>query len=346
MRNGDIPVAEADLLETRIWVGRATPCAPWNVLMISIQQRTGAKQVRRQPDMIRLLKRFTMKRTITSLIAALVTTVVLSAAEPVIIPLWPNGAPGFEDKKNIPENAESYWVRNIHNPSITVFLPPKEKATGAAVLICPGGGHRELVFKAEGTQAAEFLAEQGVVAIALKYRLGREEGVPYKVDVHAKEDARRAMRVIRSHAREWGIDPQRVGIMGFSAGGEVVSMVTYDSGEGDPNAADPIDRLGYHPNFQIMIYPGPLGIPETIPADAPPAFLLVANDDRGASRVVASLFQKYRDARRPVEVHVLSKGGHGFNMGDRSKLKSVNTWPQRLADWLADNEYFQTATAE
>jgi acetyl esterase/lipase len=285
-----------------------------------------------------------MKQTITSIIAALATTVVLSAADPIVIPLWPNGAPGFEDKGDIPEKAESYWVKNIHNPSITVFLPPKERATGAAVLICPGGGHRELVFKAEGAQAAEFLAEQGMVAIALKYRLAREEGSPYKVGIHPKEDARRAMRLIRSHATEWGIDPQRVGIMGFSAGGEVVSMVTYDSGDGDPNAFDPIDRLNYRPNFQIMIYPGPLGIPETIPADAPPAFLLVANDDRGASRVVASLFQKYRDARRPVELHVLSKGGHGFNMGDRSKLAAVNTWPQRLADWLADNEYFAVDT--
>ncbi len=283
-----------------------------------------------------------MKHTTLSLLFAVGAASTLCAAEPLIIPLWPNGAPGFEDKRDIPEKAESYWVKNIHNPSITVFLPPKEKATGAAVLICPGGGHRELVFKAEGTQAAEFLAEQGVVAIALKYRLGREEGSPYKVDVHAKEDGERAMRVIRSHAKEWGVDPDRVGIMGFSAGGEVVSMVTYDSVEADANAADLVDQLSCHPNFQIMIYPGPLGIPDTIPADAPPAFLLVANDDRGASRVVASLFQKYRDARRPVELHVLSKGGHGFNLGDRSLLKSVNTWPQRLADWLSDNDCFAT----
>ena len=140
-----------------------------------------------------------------------------------------------------------------------------------------------------------------MAAFALKYRLGRENDSPYKIDVHAREDGLRAMRLVRSRAEEWGIDPKRVGIMGFSAGGEVASMVAYSPGEGDPDADDPIDRLNGRPDFQILIYPGPLGIPEKVPKDAPPAFLLVANDDRGASRVVASLFQKYRDAGTPVE---------------------------------------------
>jgi len=284
-----------------------------------------------------------MKHLATVFLSAAISSSLLTAAEPQVIPLWPKGAPGFEDKRAIPERAESYWVKNIHNPSITAFLPPKDKANGAAILVCPGGGHRELVFNAEGVEPAKYLSDLGVAAFALKYRLGREEGSPYQVDVHPKEDARRAMRVIRSHAAEWGIDPNRVGIMGFSAGGEVVSMVAYDSGDGDPNAADPIARLSYHPDFQIMIYPGPLGIPETIPANAPPAFMLVANDDRGASGVIASLFQKYRAARRPVELHVFSKGGHAFNMGNRSKLATLKGWPQRLADWLGDNDYFPAA---
>jgi acetyl esterase/lipase len=134
--------------------------------------------------------------------------------------------------------------------------------------------------------------------------------------------------------------------MGFSAGGEVVSMIAYDPGEGDVDAADPVDRLNSHPDFQIMIYPGPLGIPETLPDNAPPAFLLVANDDRGSARVIASLFQKYREARRPVEMHVYSKGGHAFNMGNRSKLATIKGWPQRLADWLADNNYFEAGSPE
>ena len=158
-------------------------------------------------------------------------------------PALAEGAPGFEGRRDEPEVAKDYWVRNIHNPSMTAFLPPKDKATGAAVIICPGGGHRELVFNAEGVEAARYLNSLGVAAFALKYRLGREKDSPYKIDVHAREDGLRAMRLVRSRAAEWGIDPKRVGIMGFSAGGEVASMVAYSPGEGDPDADDPIDRL-------------------------------------------------------------------------------------------------------
>ncbi len=269
---------------------------------------------------------------------ALLLAASASGAEgPEQIPLWPKGAPGFESRRDEPEVAKDYWVRNIHNPSVTAFLPPKDKATGAAVIVCPGGGHRELVFNAEGAEAARYLNSLGVAAFALKYRLGREQDSPYKIDVHARADGLRAMRLVRSRAEEWGIDPKRVGIMGFSAGGEVASMVAYSPGEGVPDAADPIDRLSSRPDFQILIYPGPLGIPDKVPQDAPPAFLLVANDDRGASRVVASLFQKYRDGRAPVEVHVYARGGHAFNMGNRSKLETLKHWPQRLAEWMSDN---------
>src|SRR5436305_4201648 len=176
------------------------------------------------------------------------------------IPLWPGGAPGFESRRNEPQLAKDYWVRNIHNPTLTVYLPPKEKATGAAVVICPGGGHRMLVFNAEGDEPARYLASIGVAAFALKYRLGREEGSPYSIEKHAREDGQRAMRFVRSRAKEWNIDPARIGMMGFSAGGEVVSMVAFNSGKGDANAVDPVDRLSSRPGFVIMIYPGPLGI--------------------------------------------------------------------------------------
>ena len=143
---------------------------------------------------------------------------------PQVIHLWPNGAPGFESRKDIPEQAQDYWVRNVNNPSITVYLPPKEKATGAAVLIAPGGGFRELVFKAEGVQAAQFLNSIGVAAFALKYRLPQEKDSPYSMD-NVRQDANRAMRLIRSRSAEFNIDPHRVGILGFSAGGAVASLM-------------------------------------------------------------------------------------------------------------------------
>lgn len=260
-----------------------------------------------------------------------------------IISLWTNGAPGFESRRSEPELAQDYWVRNIHNPSLTVFLPPADKATGAAVVICPGGGHRELVFKAEGEEPARYLNELGIAAFVLKYRLAREQGSPYSLPQHAREDGRRAMRLVRGRAAEWGIDPKRIGMMGFSAGGEVVSMVVYGSGDGDPNAPDPLDRVSCRPDFTVMIYPGPLGIPEMISSNVPPAFLLVANDDRGASGNIVRLIDEYRQAHVPMEAHIYAKGGHGFNMGNRSKLASVKDWPQRLADWLGDSGFLKPA---
>ena len=263
----------------------------------------------------------------------------LGQATPTAIPVWEKGAPGFESRRTEPEEAKDYWVKNVHNPSLTVFLPPKEKATGAGVVIAPGGGHRLLVFNAEGRDAALYLNSIGVAAFVLKYRLAREEGSPYKLDIHPREDAYRAMRLVRSRAAEWGVDPNRVGMLGFSAGGEVVSMAAYGSGSGDASAADPVDRLNGRPNFQILVYPGPLGIPDQIPADSPPAFLLVANDDRGAARVIFNLLQKYREAGAPVEAHIFARGGHAFNMGQRSKLATLKSWPQRMADWLADNGF-------
>jgi acetyl esterase/lipase len=257
------------------------------------------------------------------------------------IPLWPNGAPGFENKRNEPEEAKDYWVRNIHNPSITVYLPPKEKATGAAVVIFPGGGHRLLVFNAEGKDPARFLNSLGVAAFIVKYRLFREDSTLYTLDREVKQDAYRAMRLVRSKAAEWNIDPNRVGTLSFSAGGEVANIIAYNPGKGDPQAPDPIDRLDGRPNFQLLVYPGPLGVPETIPADAPPAFLIAANDDPCCSTPVVSILEKYRAAKVSVEAHILSGGNHGFNMGYRSNLQAVRAWPQLMANWLADKGLLQ-----
>lgn len=281
-----------------------------------------------------------IRRSLALVLCLLPSAVALGqqpAAAPTTVPLWANGAPGSESRRSEPELAQDYWVRNVHDPSLTVFLPPKEKATGAAVVICPGGGHRLLVFNSEGVEPAKFLNSLGVAAFVLKYRLGREEHTPYTIERDARADGLRAMRVVRSRAAEWGLDPARIGIMGFSAGGEVVSMVAYENDGANPSAADPIDKVSARPDFQILVYPGPLGIPATLPANAPPAFLVAADDDECCSPPVVELLQKLRAAKVPVEVHLYARGGHAFNMGYRSDLATLKGWPARLADWFADS---------
>jgi acetyl esterase/lipase len=283
------------------------------------------------------------KRFGAALGACLFAALAGAVAEPLVVPLWPNGAPGFEDRRNEPERAQGGSVYNIHNPSLTVFLPPKDKANGAAVLIFPGGGHRQLVYNAEGVEPAHYWNELGVAAFVLKYRLARETNSPYSLKIHPRQDALRAMRLIRTRAAEWNIDTNRLGIMGFSAGGEVASLLVYSPTAGDASAPDPIDRLDAFADFQIVIYPGPLGVPEKVAADAPPAFFLIANDDTSHMAPVLSLVEKYHAAGRPMEVHIYAAGGHGFNMGARSKLASIRAWPQRLTDWLDDNHILKPA---
>jgi acetyl esterase/lipase len=259
-------------------------------------------------------------------------------SDSLVLPLWKNGAPGFENRKNEPEEAKDYWVKNINNPSITVFFPPADIANGTAVLICPGGGFRLLVFKAEGIDPAKFLNKLGITAIILKYRLPREPNSSYSLDIQPAEDAHRAMRLVRSHAQEWKIDTSRLGMLGFSAGGEVVDAIAFSSGEGNPQAKDPTDRLNSRPDFIIQIYPGPLFIPNQVLPNAPPAFLVAGNEDTCCSVTIINLLEKYRQAKVSVEAHILAHGDHGFNMGYRSNLEAVKSWPQLMTNWLKDSK--------
>lgn len=249
----------------------------------------------------------------------------------------------FEKYRNEVETTNGGSVANVHNPSITVYLPPKEKANGAGVLIFPGGGFRQIGVKGEGVEPAHYWNDLGVAAFICKYRLPRETNSPYSLDIHPRQDGQRAMRVVRSHAAEWGIDPKRIGIEGFSAGGEMTSYLAFSPYAGDPNAADPVDRLDCSVAFQIVIYPGPLGIPEKVASDAPPAFFIIANDDTGHMEGLLSMVAKYHAANRPMEVHIYERGGHGFGMGTHSKFKSIRTWNDRLTDWLNDNKILQGA---
>ncbi|HET9862687.1 MAG TPA: alpha/beta hydrolase [Steroidobacteraceae bacterium] len=264
------------------------------------------------------------------------------AAAQQVIPLWEKGAPGFEARRDAPEQHAQWWYKNIHNPSLTVFLPPAEKANGTAVVVAPGGGHRELVFDGEGVEPAQYLASLGVTAFALKYRLFRESGSNYTFD-NTAEDIRRAMRTVRARAGEWHVDPQRIGVMGWSAGGEVAALVAYRPVGGDAKSADPIERVSARPDFEILVYPGPLGIPQTIPANAPPLFLVGAADDEYVADVLFDLTRKYHAAGAPLEVHIYAQGKHAFNMGQRSQFLGIRHWPQRLAEWLEDRGYLRRA---
>ena len=259
-----------------------------------------------------------------------------------VIPLWEKGAPGFEARRDEPEQHKDWWYKNIHNPSLTVFRPPAGKANGAAVIVAAGGGHRELVFDPEGVEPAQYLASLGVTAFALKYRLFREPGSKYTI-ANTAEDIRRAMRTVRARAGEWGIDPKRIGVMGWSAGGEVAALVAYPPVEGDSSSKDPVERVSARPDFQILIYPGPLGIPEKITRDAPPLFLLGAADDEWVANVLFDLTRKYHDAGASIETHIYAQGKHAFNMGQRSGYVSIRNWPQRMAEWLQDRGYTRAA---
>jgi acetyl esterase/lipase len=260
-----------------------------------------------------------------------------------VIPLWERGAPGFEARRNEPEQHKDWWYKNIHNPSLTLFLPPAGKANGTAVVVAPGGGHRELVFDPEGVEPAQYLASLGITAFALKYRLFREPGSKYTLD-NTAEDIRRAMRTVRARAAEWNLDPKRIGVMGWSAGGEVAALVAYPPVGGKPGFADPIERVSARPDFQILIYPGPLGIPAKISQDAPPLFLLGAADDEYVAGVLFDLTSKYRAAGASIETHIYAQGKHAFNMGQRSNYVSIRKWPDRLAEWLEDRGYLKTSS--
>jgi acetyl esterase/lipase len=266
----------------------------------------------------------------------------INAAERQEILLWPSGSPGSEAKieKEVvavsKSGEESVW--GVHKPSLTPYLP-KANANGAAVLVIPGGGHRVLAITHEGYNVAQTLSEHGIAAFVLKHRLARETNSTYKIDVHALADTQRAMRLIRSRAQEWKIDPKRVGAMGFSAGGELVWLASdrFDAGKAD--AEDLIERQPSRPDFQALIYPGRSADIQPTSSNYPPVFLACAyNDRRDIGEGLAEVYLRFKRAGVPTELHIYSSGGHGFGLRT-TNTKPVGKWMERFEEWLADGGF-------
>ena len=308
-----------------------------------------------------------IRSSITSLHCCMIVFILFSLvttanAQTKIIPLWPGVAPGSENWIQKEVWYRNDWdqkkmVRNVTEPTLTAFIPESGKANGTAIIICPGGGYRFLSWESEGTEVADWLCERGVAAFVLKYRLTNtgaseeefskvmeeiresmkritEPSKPgdntndrnrparseesRKVVQLAIEDGRQAMRIVRERAAEWNISSDRIGIMGFSAGGGVTMGVVMDHDEKS------------RPNFAAPIYGGGMGEAK-IPDDAPPLFILAAYNDMTSVGSVR-LFSEWKSAGLSAELHIYSKGGHGFGMNKRGL--PVDTWIERFGDWL------------
>lgn len=241
------------------------------------------------------------------------------------IPLWESDAPGTEGRAN-EEEIVNERVRKVHQPDLTIHLPPSELATGTGILVCPGGGYHHLAINKEGHQIANWLNTLGVAAFVLKYRLDRDE---------ALQDAQRAMRIIRHSASQWTVVPNQLGIMGFSAGGHLITNLAINNDEGKPNAQDPIEQQSCHPNFLMPIYVSLKGldVEADLPIHAPPAFLVGATDDtttppENSLRLYGALIK--HDI--PAELHLYERGKHGFGLGKNKG--PVASWAMLCEAWL------------
>jgi endo-1,4-beta-xylanase len=261
-----------------------------------------------------------------------------------VVPLWAGTAPGSEgktaeEKVRISDGGDRV-VSSIHRPTVTVYLPRGNSAATAAVLVIPGGGHRELWMDHEGYNVAQWLAERGIAAFVLKYRLAREAGSTYQVDGESLQDVQRALRLIRYGASEWKVDPARLGVIGFSAGGELAALAAARSDKGKADAEDAVERERSHAAFQALIYPGNSKAIQPEP-NSPPAFLLCgANDRPDISEGLGEVYLRFKRAKVPVEFHVYANAGHGFGIRATNRSASAG-WPERFREWMEDSGFLK-----
>ena len=280
-----------------------------------------------------------MKPTVLFLL--LLAPILALAETPAALPLWPKGAPGSETRAAESEKTEGSNVVNIHNPSITPFVPAADKFTGTAVIICPGGGHSKLCLGHEGYALAEWFRDHGIAAFVLKYRLAREKGSTYTIQDHAMADARRAIRTVRNRAAEWHIQADRIGILGFSAGGELAAFAAMKNDPGQKDAADPIEQQSSRPDFQGLIYPGTSGL-FNAEKGMPPLFIACGYSDRpDIAEGMATLYLKYKAAGVKAELHIYANAGHGFGYNPDAKPSAAAKWPERFTEWLTDSGFMK-----
>lgn len=287
-----------------------------------------------------------MKAAFFALSLSALAPAFLFSAEPITLHLWPQGAPekaGFkmEAEKEMPnpKNDGIKRLTNVTDPTITVYQPAKP--TGTAVLVCPGGGYNILAISHEGSEVCEYLNTLGVTGILLKYRVPRRD--PANPSIEPLQDAQRAMGLIRHHAAEWGIKPDRIGILGFSAGGHLAVMTTLHANDRTYQQDPALDVEDATPNFSIPVYPAYLVskedtfklLPEVqVTKKSPPMCLVHAGDDKGVTSASASalLYLEYKKLGLPAELHIYATGGHGFGM--KKSGAPVNDWHVRVGEWI------------
>ena len=279
-----------------------------------------------------------------------------AAEMPLVLDLWPGPVPGetgqIGEEKLLDQKPNEKPVKrltNISKPTITILRPAKEKDTGTAVLIAPGGGYNILAWDLEGEEVADWLNSIGVTGVVLKYRVPRRPEQPKdKPPVGALQDAQRALSLVRAKSKEWGIDSQRIGMLGFSAGGHLTAWASTNFDKRAYEPVDETDKVSCRPDFAVLLYPGG-AIPREkkdelspeirVTSQTPPAFLAHAGDDRVPAENSVQYFVALRKVGVPAELRVYASGGHGFGL--RPSEKPCSTWPQRCAEWMRDQGFLK-----
>jgi acetyl esterase/lipase len=288
------------------------------------------------------------------LLVGLLTTIPAIASEPIVVDLWPGKTPGDVGIKGqetsrihqSPLVGPTKLITNVTKPTLTIYQPPKEKNTGTAMIICPGGGYWDLYWELEGEEVAAWLNSKGMTGIILKYRVPRRPG-----DVRGEPapgpqlDAQRAVSLVRSRAAEWGIDPKRIGMVGFSAGGHLAIATATGFAKRKYEPIDAVDQISCRPDFAVMCYSGYLKAKDNnelapgiqVPPDTPPVFLAHASDDKTSyggslSENSAIMYLALKGAGIPTELHIYATGDHDFGVRQNEKLPS--SWTHLCVRWL------------